>query len=57
VPYLPDAPGNDSDRPHRMIIDSALDQFTTSRATELLLLKSADESVWRKMATHPEYDQ
>ena len=57
VPYLPSAPDQESDRPHRMIVDSALDQFATYRATQLLLLESVDESVWSRMATHPEYDQ
>jgi uncharacterized damage-inducible protein DinB len=55
VPFMPSS-GEESDTPHRMIIDSALDQFSTYRGTQLLLLESAGPEVWSKTATHPEYD-
>jgi len=56
VPYLPSSSDDESERPHRMIVDSALEQFATYRATQLLLLESVEASVWNKTATHPEYD-
>jgi hypothetical protein len=39
-----------------MSIDAALDQFARYRASQLLLLESADKTTWKKTASHPEYD-
>ena len=43
--------------PDHMSIESALDQFTRDRDSQLRLLESADENCWKKKATHPEYEE
>lgn len=57
VPYIPGVGSEEPDTPPRMSIESALDQFTRYRASQLLLLENADEICWKKIATHPEYDE
>ncbi len=57
VPYIPGAGKEEPDSPPHMSIESALDQFARSRASQLQLLESADAITWKKTATHPEYDQ
>ena len=56
VPYIPGAGKEEPDTPPRMSIGSALDQFTRDRSRQLQLFESADETTWKKTATHPEYD-
>ena len=56
IPYLPGKADEEPENPARMDMKAALDQFAQNRASQLRLLKSADEAVWQKSATHPEYD-
>ena len=57
VPYIPGGSAEESDTPPRMSIESALEQFACYRASQLLLLESADDKAWEKTATHPEYEE
>ena len=57
VPYIPSGGKEEPDTPLRMSIESALDQFARYRASQLLLLESADDITWSKSATHPEYEK
>jgi uncharacterized damage-inducible protein DinB len=58
--FVPFVPGKgkeeEADTPPRMNMASALDQFTRARASQLLLLESADARTWKKRATHPEFE-
>jgi uncharacterized damage-inducible protein DinB len=56
VPYLPGGNAEEPDTPPRMSIESALEQFARYRASQLLVLESADTSAWQKSGTHPEYE-
>jgi uncharacterized damage-inducible protein DinB len=56
VPYIPVNPEEPA-TPLRMSIESALDQFTCNRASQLQLLERADENCWKKMGIHPEYEE
>jgi uncharacterized damage-inducible protein DinB len=57
VPYNPGAGTEEPATPERMNIDFALDQFACYRAGQLQLLERAEETVWKKRAIHPEYEQ
>src|SRR6185369_2556517 len=57
IPYIPGGGKAEPDTPARMNIESALDQFARDRASQLLLLESADDITWEKTATHPEYEE
>ena len=57
VPYVPGGGKAEPETPPRMSIESALDQFARNRASQLLLLESADDVVWKKRAIHPEYEE
>lgn len=56
VPYIPGAAQEEPDTPPRMDMAAALDQFTNLRERQLKLLAGADDSTWKKTATHPEYE-
>ncbi len=56
IPYIPGEGEEASDTPERMEIETALSQFAEVRSRQLTLLESADETVWKRQATHPEYD-
>jgi hypothetical protein len=56
IPYLP---GKDEEAPATppvMGSASALGQFADYRQRQLELLGGADETTWKKTATHPEYE-
>jgi uncharacterized damage-inducible protein DinB len=57
VPYIPGTGEEEPDTPFRMPIDKALVQFADFRAKQIALLEKADEEVWQRMATHPEYER
>jgi DinB superfamily len=57
VPYIPGEGNDEPDTPPCMGIESALDQFARSRSRQIQLLESADDQIWRKSATHPEYEE
>jgi len=57
VPYFPGGGKEEPETPPRMSIESALDQFARNRASQLLLLESANDVVWKKRAIHPEYEE
>ncbi len=56
VPYLPGAGEDEPATPPRMEMAAALDRFADYRDRQLRLLEAAGEAVWRKAATHPEYE-
>lgn len=56
IPYIPVGAKEEPATPPRMDTESALDQFARYRAGQLLLLESADDTTWKKSATHPEYE-
>lgn len=56
VPYIPGIGKDEPVFPARMDMTSAIEQFTTFRNKEILLLESADEKTWQKKASHPEYE-
>ena len=56
VPYIPGKADEEPDTPPRMDTASALDQFAEYRDKQLLLLDSADDILWKRTATHPEYE-
>ena len=57
VPYIPGDAEDQPDTPARLTMTDALDQFALYRDKQLMLLKSADDRIWQKSATHPEFDQ
>ncbi len=57
VPYIPGAGEEEPDTPLRMEIGEAQVQFEAYRAKQVALLEAADEDVWRRTATHPEYER
>jgi len=56
TPYFPGEGKEEPETAARMSIESALEQFTRTRAAQLQLLDTADTITWIKTATHPEYD-
>ena len=56
VPYNPGVGPEEPATPERMDMKTALDQFTRDRASQLRLLEGADETAWKRQATHPEYE-
>jgi len=56
VPYIPGDDGAGS-RPSLMEMDDALEAFARRRRQQVELLERADSDVWRKTASHPEYEQ
>ena len=56
VPFIPGGGKEEPVTPPRLCMEAALDQFTRARASQLLLLESADDRTWKKRATHPEYE-
>jgi uncharacterized damage-inducible protein DinB len=56
IPYLPSGDKEEPATPHRMDIAAALEQFTNYRTRQLQHLENADDTMWNKQATHPEYE-
>jgi uncharacterized damage-inducible protein DinB len=56
VPYIPGNGKDEPDTPFRMNMTSALEQFAQYRNKQLELLESANDIIWRRTATHPEYE-
>lgn len=56
IPYLPGGT-KEPDTPPCMDIESALDQFAHYRGRQLQFLESANDTLWNKSATHPEYEE
>jgi uncharacterized damage-inducible protein DinB len=56
VPYFPKDDEKDT-RPENIEIDAALMAFQEVREKQIALLTKTDKTVWKKTATHPEYDQ
>lgn len=56
VPYIPGDAEDEPDTPTRLTLAGALDQFALYRDKQLALLKNADDRIWQKSATHPEFD-
>jgi len=56
VPFIPGGSKEEAVTPPRLSMEAALDQFARARASQLLLLESADDRTWKKTATHPEYE-
>lgn len=57
VPYIPGDAEDEPDTPARLTIADALDQFALYRDKQLTVLKSADDRIWQRNATHPEFNQ
>ena len=57
VPYIPGTGSEEPVTPPRMEIETALDQFAGDRARHLQLLEGADETTWKKLGSHPEYEE
>jgi uncharacterized damage-inducible protein DinB len=53
VPYIP----VEDDKPETIEMASALDQFAKVRQAQLALLASQEAAAWKKIGTHPEYEQ
>lgn len=56
VPYIPGNGKDEPDTPPRMNMTAALEQFAQYRNKQLELLESANDIIWRRTATHPEYE-
>lgn len=57
VPYIPGDAEDEPDTPAQLTMADALDQFALYRDKQLTLLKSTDDRIWQRSATHPEFDQ
>lgn len=57
VPYIPGDAKEKPDTPAQLTMADALDQFALYRGKQLTLLKSVDDHIWQRDATHPEFDQ
>ena len=57
VPYIPGEAEDQPDRPAQLTMADALDQFALYRDKQHALLKNADDRIWQRSATHPEFDQ
>jgi len=55
VPYIPGNGKDEPDTPPRMNMTAAFEQFAQYRNKQLELLESANDIIWRRTATHPEY--
>jgi uncharacterized damage-inducible protein DinB len=56
VPYIPGNGKDEPDTPPRMNMTAAFEQFAQYRNKQLELLESANDIIWRRTATHPEYE-
>lgn len=56
VPFIPGAGEEEPQFPVRMPMGEALAQFEACRARQVALIEKADEAVWQRAATHPEYE-
>jgi hypothetical protein len=56
IPYIPGG-AKEPYTPPRLDIEPALSQFADYRNRQLQLLENADETLWKKTATHPEYEE
>lgn len=57
VPYIPGDAEDEPDTPAQLNMADALGQFALYRDKQLTLLKNADDRIWQRNATHPEFDQ
>jgi hypothetical protein len=57
IPYLPPGAMKGPDTPPRMDIKAALDEFEHNRTRQLQFLENAEGTLWKKRASHPEYDE
>ncbi len=57
VPFIPNKDGGEPVAPACMSVKAALPRFKEYREKQLVLLENARPDIWRRMATHPEYDQ
>lgn len=57
VPFIPGKDGGQSGTPERMDIAAVLQEFEEYRKKQLTLLETADDIIWRRTASHPEYDR
>jgi uncharacterized damage-inducible protein DinB len=58
VPYIPGAEDAEPETPPRMEMTAALDQFGDYRRRQITHLETVveDPGIWRRTATHPEYE-
>lgn len=56
IPYIPDKEEAE-DLPPVMETAAALESFARCRDEQLTVLDQADEDIWQKDGTHPEYDR
>jgi len=56
VPYIPGGGQGEPGPPPRMSMAAAIERFTRTRHQQLVLLEGAGDSIWRRTATHPEYE-
>jgi uncharacterized damage-inducible protein DinB len=57
VPFIPGKDQGQSDTPALMDIPAALQQFDEYRTKQLAMLEEADDTIWQRTASHPEYDR
>jgi hypothetical protein len=56
VPYIPGGGQGEPATPPPMSMADAIERFTRTRHQQLVLLEGAGDSIWRRTATHPEYE-
>jgi uncharacterized damage-inducible protein DinB len=58
VPYIPGEEEAEPETPPRMEMAAALNQFADTRLRQIALLETVvdDNGIWRRTATHPEYE-
>jgi uncharacterized damage-inducible protein DinB len=57
IPFIPDKKESQSAAPGRIDIAAALRQFAEYRHKQLAVLEKADDQVWQRTASHPEYER
>ncbi len=57
VPYIPGEDAAEEDKPEAMEMTMALDQFAKVRQAQLALLASQEAAAWKRIGSHPEYEQ
>ena len=57
MPYIPEDGIDEPDGPVYASMTDALDDFALYRNKEIELLGRADDIMWQKRATHPEYER
>jgi hypothetical protein len=56
VPYIPSDPKDEPVIHPYMDVTAAIEQFAHYRDKEIVMLEGADDVIWQKIATHPEYE-